>query len=84
MDENEGWDKGLGDNMLLAMLRNLLLTHRGITSIWQASTTAFAFNTLPYDSLNTNQCLFGIWTFSTDTPSLYLEIEGVRDAAPTL
>ena len=31
MDENEGWDKRLGDDMLLAMLRYLLMTHRGIT-----------------------------------------------------
>ena len=27
MDENEGWNKRLGDNMLLAMLRNLLMPH---------------------------------------------------------
>ena len=31
VDENEGRDKRLGDNVLLAMLRNLLITHRGIT-----------------------------------------------------
>ena len=40
--------------------------------------------TLPYDTLYTNHCLLGEWTFSTDTPSLYLGIEGVLGAAPTL
>ena len=40
--------------------------------------------TLLYDTLYTNHCLLGEWTFSTDTPSFYLGIEGVLDAAPTL
>ena len=50
----------------------------------QASIIFSAFNTLPYDTLNTNHCLFGVWTFSTDTPPLFFEMEGVQEVSLAL
>ena len=38
----------------------------------------------PYVTLNTNHCLFPEGTFSTDTPPLFFEMEGVQEVSPAL
>ena len=38
----------------------------------------------PYEILSTNHCLFPAGTFSTDTPPLFFEMEGVQEVSPAL
>ena len=40
--------------------------------------------TRPYVTLKTNHCLFREGTFSTDTPPLFFEVEGVQEVSPAL
>ena len=49
-----------------------------------ATTNAFALIIRPYETRRTNHCLFLIGTFSTDTPPLFLEMEGVQEVSLAL
>ena len=44
----------------------------------------FALMIRPYVTLKTNHCLFPEGTFSTDTPPLFFEMEGVQEVSPAL
>ena len=45
---------------------------------------AFALMIRLYVTLKTNHCLFPEGTFSTDTPPLFFEMEGVQEVSPAL
>ena len=49
-----------------------------------ASTNAFALIIRPYETRRTNHCLFSNGTFSTDTPPLFFEMEGVQEVSLAL
>ena len=49
-----------------------------------ASTKVCALMIRPYVTLNTNHCLFPEGTFSTDTPPLFFEMEGVQEVSLAL
>ena len=49
-----------------------------------AFTDAFALRTRPYVTRRTNHCLFSNGTFSTDTPPLFFEMEGVQEVSLAL
>ncbi len=38
----------------------------------------------PYDTRRTNHCLFSVGAFSTDTPPLFVEMEGVQEVGLAL
>ena len=38
----------------------------------------------PYDTRSTNHCMFAIGTFSTDTPPLFFEMEGMQEVSLAL
>ena len=38
----------------------------------------------PYDTRRTNHCLFSVGAFSTDTPPLFVEMEGVQEVSLAL
>ena len=38
----------------------------------------------PYETRSTNHCLLALGTFSTDTPPLFLEMEGVQEVSLAL
>ena len=38
----------------------------------------------PYDTRRTNHCLFSVGAFSTDTPPLFVEMEGVQEVSLVL
>ena len=44
----------------------------------------FALMIRPYVTLKTNHCLFPEGTFSTDTPPLFFEMEGVQEVSLAL
>ena len=44
----------------------------------------FALMIRPYVTLKTNHCLFPEGTFSTDTPPLFFEMEGVQEISLAL
>ena len=45
---------------------------------------AFALMIRPYVTLKTNHCLFSVGAFSTDTPPLFVEMEGVQEVSLAL
>ena len=38
----------------------------------------------PYDTRRTNHCLFSVGAFSTDTPPLFVEMDGVQEVSLAL
>ena len=38
----------------------------------------------PYETRRTNHCLFSVGAFSTDTPPLFFEMEGVQEVSLAL
>ncbi len=49
-----------------------------------ASMNAFALTIRPYETRKTNHCLFASGTFSSDTPPLLFEMEGVQEVSLAL
>ena len=49
-----------------------------------ASTNSLALRTRPYETRRTNHCLFSVGAFSTDTPPLFFEMEGVQEVSLAL